>query len=99
MKIQRFRIGRILLLAVTLLHVGNCIQAQEVRDTLILNLDKALEIALSDNPTIKVAQEEINLKKVAHKEAWQNLLPQASVDGTWNHTITAAQMNLGGQSF
>lgn len=99
MKIQRFRIGRTLLLAVTLLHVGNYIQAQEVRDTLILNLDKALEIALSDNPTIKVAQEEINLKKVAHKEAWQNLLPQASVDGTWNHTITAAQMNLGGQSF
>ena len=22
-----------------------------------------------------------------------------SIDGTWNHTISAAQMNLGGQSF
>ena len=62
-------------------------------------LDRALEIALSDNPTIKVAEEEIALKKVTHKETWQNLLPQASIDGTWNHTISAAQMNLGGQSF
>ena len=26
-------------------------------------------------------------------------LPEASIGGTWNHTITAAQMNLGGQSF
>ena len=58
-----------------------------------------MEIALSDNPTIKVAEEEIALKKVTHKETWQNLLPQASIDGTWNHTISAAQMNLGGQSF
>ena len=33
-------------------------------------LDKALEIALDENPTIKVAAEEIALKKVASKEAW-----------------------------
>lgn len=26
-------------------------------------------------------------------------MPEASIGGTWNHTITAAQMNLGGQSF
>lgn len=49
------------------------------RGYLILNLDKALEIALSDNPTIKVAEEEIALKKVSRKETWQNLLPEASI--------------------
>lgn len=81
-----------------LLAVGHA-RAQEVKETLTLNLDKALEIALSDNPTIKVAEEEIALKKVGYKEAWQNLLPEASISGNWNHTITAAQMNLGGQSF
>ena len=78
---------------------GGATRAQEAKDTLTLTLDRALEIALSDNPTIKVAEEEIALKKVTHKETWQNLLPQASIDGTWNHTISAAQMNLGGQSF
>ena len=97
MKMQRFWVGRALLLAVAVLYAGGYVRAQETKDT--LTLDRALEIALSDNPTIKVAEEEIALKKVTHKETWQNLLPQASIDGTWNHTISAAQMNLGGQSF
>ena len=99
MKMQRFWVGRALLLAVAVLYAGGYVRAQEAKDTLTLTLDRALEIALSDNPTIKVAEEEIALKKVTHKETWQNLLPQASIDGTWNHTISAAQMNLGGQSF
>lgn len=99
MKMQRFWVGKALLLAVAVLCAGSYAQAQEAKDTLTLNLDKALEIALSENPTIKVANEEIALKKVAHKETWQNLLPQASIDGTLNHTITAAQLSLGGQSF
>ena len=99
MKMQRFWVGRALLLAVAVLYAGGYVRAQEAKDTQTLTLDRALEIALSDNPTIKVAEEEIALKKVTHKETWQNLLPQASIDGTWNHTISAAQMNLGGQSF
>ena len=88
-----------LLLAIAVLTAGSGLRAQEVKDTLVLNLDKALEIALNDNPTIKVAEEEIALKKVAHKETWQNLLPEASISGTWNHTITAAEMRLGENTF
>ena len=98
MKMQKFLAERVLL-AATILCIGGYAHAQEAKETLTLNLDKAIEIALSDNPTIKVAQEEIALKKVTHKETWQNLLPEASIGGTLNHTITAAQMNLGGQSF
>ena len=79
---------------------GNYVRAQEVViDTLTIDLDKALEIALNDNPTIKVAEEEIALKQVGHKETWQNLLPEASISGTWNHTVTAAKMSLNGESF
>lgn len=96
---QKNWVGRALLLTVALLFAGSRTQAQEAKETLTLNLDRALEIALSDNPTMKVAEDEIALKKVAHKETWQSLLPQASIDGTLNHTITAAEMNLGGQSF
>lgn len=99
MKMQRFWVSRALLWAVAVLYVGGPVCAQEAKDTLTLTLDRALEIALSDNPTIKVAEEEIALKKMAHKETWQNLLPQASIDGTWNHTIRAAQMSLDGRSF
>lgn len=99
MKMQRLWVGKALLWATIALYAGGHAQAQEAQDTLTLNLDKALEIALSENPTIKVANEEIALKKVTHTETWQNLLPQASIDGTLNHTITAAQLSLGGQSF
>ena len=72
---------------------------QTTQNTLTLTLDKALEIALDENPTIKVAAEEIALKKVASKEAWQSLLPEASLNGSLDHTIKAAEMKLNDRSF
>ena len=72
---------------------------QTAQNTLTLTLDKALEIALDENPTIKVAAEEIALKKVACKEAWQSLLPEASLNGSLDHTIKAAEMKLNDMSF
>ena len=98
MKMQRFFEGKKWMLAVAILLAGGYTRAQGTKDTLTLNLDKALEIALSDNPTIKVAEEEIALKKVSHKEAWQNLLPEASISGTMSHTITAPQFSIGDQT-
>ena len=84
-----------LALALALLLTG-AVRAQE---TLNLTLDKALEIALADNPTIRVADQEIVLKKVANKEAWMNLLPELSVSGSWQYTIKAPEMKLNGMSF
>ena len=72
---------------------------QTTQNTLTLTLDKALEIALDENPTIKVAAEEIALKKVASKEAWQSLLPETSLNGSLDHTIKAAEMKLNDMSF
>ncbi len=95
---QRFFEGKKWMLAVAILLAGGYTRAQGTQDTLTLNLDRALEIALSDNPTIKVAEEEIALKKVSHKEAWQNLLPEASISGTMSHTITAPQFSIGDQT-
>ncbi len=68
MKMQRFFEGKKWVLAVAIVLVGAYARAQGTKDTLTLNLAKAIEIALSDNPTIKVAEEEIALKKVSHKE-------------------------------
>ncbi|MBQ8607702.1 MAG: TolC family protein [Bacteroidaceae bacterium] len=79
-----------------ILMLSGTVCAQEKLD---LTLDKALEIALSDNPTIKVADQEIVLKKVANKEAWMNLLPELSVGGSWQYTIKVPVMVLGGQKF
>lgn len=73
--------------------------AQEAAPTMHLTLDKAIELALSENHTIKVAEKEIELKKVSKNEAWQSLLPTASLNGSVNYAIKAAEMNLGGQTF
>ncbi len=74
-------------------------RAQETTPTMHLTLDKAIELAMSENPTIKVAEKEIELKKVSKNEAWQNLLPTATINGSVNYAIKAAEMNLGGQTF
>jgi hypothetical protein len=73
--------------------------AQETTPTMHLTLDKAIELALSDNPTIKIAEQEIQLKEVAKKEAWQNLLPTVSIDGTISYSIKVAEIKTSMGSF
>ena len=73
--------------------------AQEATPTMNLTLDKAIELALSENPTIKVAEQEIQLKKVSQDEAWMSMLPTTTLNGSMNYTIKAAEMNFGGQVF
>lgn len=84
---------------VSVLLITSFTYAQEVKETLTLTLDKAIEIALSENPTIKVADQEIALKKTTYKETWQNLLPEVSLSGTWQNTIQAAVMKLNDMEF
>ena len=94
--------GRKILLATVALcafGIAKAQNAQAAKDTLTLTLDKALTIALDENTTMKVAAEEIALKKVAGKEAWQSLLPEASIAGSLDHTIKAAEMKLNDMSF
>lgn len=64
-----------------------------------ITLKEAIKIAMSENPTIRVADKDIELKKVADKEAWQQLLPEANVSGSLTHTLLAAEMKLNGNTF
>ena len=68
--------------------------AQESTQTMHITLDKAIELALSDNPTMKVAEKDIELKEVSKSEAWQNLLPQVSLDGAIQYNIQVASMKM-----
>ncbi|MBQ8364304.1 MAG: TolC family protein [Bacteroidaceae bacterium] len=91
----RMRLTTVVALLVTFVTA----QAQETTPTMHLTLDKAIELAMSENPTIKVAEKEIELKKVSQNEAWQSLLPTATLNGSINYAIKAAEMNLGGETF
>ena len=87
-----------LLAVVTVLAVTA--SAQENSGTALkVTLEDALRIALSDNPTIKVAEQQIEVKKVSKDEAWQALLPSVDFCGTIQYTVLAAVMklNMGGQ--
>lgn len=88
----------ILILAIALVY-GNA-KAQDGKDTLRLTLGQALEIALSENPTIKVADKEIELKKTANREAYAGLLPEASLSGSYQRAIKkqTMAMSFGGEN-
>lgn len=87
--------------AVVALFAGHsCMMAQETAGQVLhLTLDKAVEIALSDNPTILVADQQIELKRVSRNEAWQNLLPSADFSGSVQYTVLAATMKLNDMEF
>ena len=59
--------------------------ATMLAQTVDLNLQKAIEIALAENPTIKIAD-----KEIADKEAWQSLLPTVSSQLALQHSIKVA---------
>ena len=67
------------------------IQAQ---DTLRIDLAQALEIALSENPTIKVANQEIEKKRYAHKGTLASLFPQINYSADYSRTLKKQVMYM-----
>lgn len=60
-----------------------------------LTLDQALDLALSENPTIKVAEMEVLRYDYVKRQTWGGLLPQVSVTGQVNHSFIVQQMSKG----
>ncbi|MDR0422266.1 MAG: TolC family protein [Proteiniphilum sp.] len=56
-------------------------------DSLRIDLNRALEIALSENPTVKVADMEITKKQYALKSAYGALMPQMDLIGQYQRAI------------
>ena len=69
-----------------------CALGTKAQEKLTLTLDQAIEIALSDNPTIQVAEQTIELKKISNKETVLGLLPEASLSGAYTRTIKKQTM-------
>ena len=84
---KRLFIGMFSLLGLTV------VQAQ-TPDSVEVNLDKVLEIALSDNADIQVANKTIELKKYAKKETISGLFPTVSVSATGTKNIIVATMAM-----
>lgn len=74
--------------------------AKAQNDSLSLNLDKVLEIALSDNPDVQVANKTIQIQKYAKKETITGLFPTASVTAAEvkNLKVGTVVMKMPGQA-
>lgn len=60
-----------------------------------LTLSEAVSLALSENPTIKVANLEIERYDYVRKETWGALLPQISVSGAYTRSIVKPEIAKG----
>ena len=76
-----------------------CALAATAQEKLALTLDQAIEIALSDNPTIQVAEQTIELKKISDRETVLGVLPEASLTGAYTRTIKKQTMVMNGMKF
>ena len=74
-----------------------CAMGATAQEKLALTLEQAIEIALSDNPTIQVAEQTVQLKKISNKETVMGLLPEASLAGSYTRTIKKQTMVMMGQ--
>ena len=70
------------------------------KSALTLTLEQALEIALSESPTIKIAEQEIEIKRYAKQETYAALYPKFEATAQYQRMIAkqTMSMDLGGQT-
>ncbi len=71
-------------------------QAEAAEEPVIITLEQALEIALSENVSVKVADMEIERTGFAKKGAYSALFPQIDFSGAYQRTIKKQVMYMGG---
>lgn len=76
------------------------IPAEPAGQRLALSRNQCIEIALSKNPTIRVADMEITRADYSKKEVLAQLLPNVSFTGNYQRAVElqTVSMNMGGQS-
>ncbi len=75
------------------------IQAQNT-DSVHVNLEKAIEIAMSESPTIRIADRDVQIKQMYKKEQIVSLFPDVSLSSSYNRTMLkqSMAMDFGGET-
>ena len=58
-------------------------------------LFRSIELALSENPTIRIAEMEVARYDYVKRQTWGTLLPQVALNGQINHTFIKQNMSKG----
>ena len=72
------------------------VQVMAPNDSLIVDIETAITIAMNESPTIKVADMEIEKKKYTRKSTQAALFPQIDVVGQYTRTLKKQTMYLDG---
>lgn len=91
---------RVILAAAVIIAVSFVSMQVSAQDSVHVNLSKAIEIALSDAPTMRIADRSVEVKKVYKKEQIASLFPDVSLAANYNRTLLKQQMSMdmGGQT-
>ena len=74
-------------------------QTATTDSVLYLDMDKALTIALSESPTIKVADIEVQKKDYSKRETIAGLLPKIDASASYQRSIKKQRMYMSGKAF
>ncbi|MDR0349831.1 MAG: TolC family protein [Tannerella sp.] len=93
-----FKLSRCILLSTIVFSLlqENTLRAESLQDTLRLTLSQALEIALSENPTIRIADQEITKQEYAKQGTYASLFPKIDFNGSYQRTIEKQTMYMDG---
>ncbi len=72
----------------------------QAQDSVHIDLNKALEIALSESPSMRIADRNVQIKQVYKKEQIVSLFPDVSIASNYNRTLLkqTMSMDMGGQT-
>lgn len=87
------------LLSALCLYTVFTMTAQGSKDSVHINLNKAIEIGLSESPSMRIADRDIQIKQQYKKEQIVSLFPDVSLSGSYQYTVLkqSMAMSMGGQ--
>jgi len=93
---RRLDVSKKVMYAVLMILPSLAFSQVKAQEPLVLDLEKALEIAMSENPTVKIADQEIEKKKYAKKGSYAALFPQVNFGADYSRTLKKQVMYMDG---
>ncbi len=66
----------------------------QAQDSVHIDLNKALEIALSESPSMRIADRNVQIKQIYKKEQIVSLFPDVSIASNYNRTLLKQTMSM-----
>lgn len=96
---KRFSLSIATVLVLTTVMTTSAQMTSNVDSVLYLDMDKALTIALSESPTIQVADIEVQKKDYSKRETIAGLLPKIDASASYQRAIKKQRMFMSGKAF